>query len=123
MNIEKRVIKVIAEVIAIESDQIKPESSLAGELNCDSLDMLEIAMALESEFSCSIDDEVALKLITVQQVICHMDVIMNGVEKPEVQEHPYPTRQELVVAVASYMNVSAEKATKWLESEFAAGAA
>lgn len=123
MNIEKRVIKVIAEVIAIESDQIKPESSLSGELNCDSLDMLEIAMALESEFSCSINDDAALKLTTVQQVIDHMHVIVSGEERPEVPVHPYPTRQELIVAVASYMNVSAEKAAKWLESEFAAGAA
>lgn len=121
MNLEKRVIKVIAEVIAVERDQIKPESDLTGELNCDSLDMLEIAMALEEEFSCDINDEDALKLTTVQQVIDHMNVIVHGVEKPEVQHRPYPTRQELIVAVASYMNVSAEKATKWLESEFAAG--
>lgn len=123
MNLEKRVIKVIAEVIAVELDQIKPESDLTGELNCDSLDMLEIAMALEEEFSCDIDDEVAVKLTTVQQVIDHMNAIVNGVEKSEVQNRPYPTRQELIVAVASYMNVSAEKATKWLESEFTAGAA
>lgn len=123
MNLEKRVIKVIAEVIAVERDQIKPESDLTGELNCDSLDMFEIAMALEEEFSCGIDDEEALKLTTVQQVIDHMNAIVNGVENPEVQTRPYPTRQELIVAVASYMNVSAEKATKWLESEFAAGAA
>lgn len=123
MNLEKRVIKVIAEVIAVDRDQIKPESDLTGELNCDSLDMLEIAMALEEEFSCGIDDEEALKLTTVQQLIDHMNAIVNGVEKPEVQNRPYPTRQELIVAVASYMNVSAEKATKWLESEFAAGAA
>lgn len=122
MNLEKRVIKVIAEVIAVDRDQIKPESDLTGELNCDSLDMLEIAMALEEEFSCDINDEDALKLTTVQQVIDHMNVIVHGVEKSEVQTRPYPTRQELIVAVASYMNVSAEKATKWLESEFAAGA-
>lgn len=123
MNTEKRVIKAIAEVIAVARDQIKPENSLAGDLGCDSLDMLELAMALESEFSCSINDEEALKLTTVQQVIDHMNVIVHGEEKPEVPAHPYPTRQELVVAVASYMNVSSEKATKWLESEFAAGAA
>ena len=123
MNIEKRVIKVIAEVTAIERDQIKPESNLTGELSCDSLDMLEIAIALEEEFSCNIDDEEAQRLTTVQQLIDHMHVIVNGEEKPEVQARPYPTRQELIVAVASYMSVSSEKATKWLESEFAAGAA
>lgn len=123
MNIEKRVIKVIAEVTAVERDQIKPESDLTGELNCDSLDMLEIAMALEEEFSCGINDEDALKLTTVQQVIDHINVIVHGAGNPEVPAHPYPSRQELIVAVASYMNVSAEKATKWLESEFAAGAA
>lgn len=70
-------------------------------------------------------DEAAIKLTTVQQVIDHMNVVMNGAEKKnaEVPDHPYPTRQELIVAVASYMNVSAEKAAKWLESEFAAGTA
>lgn len=58
---------------------IKPEHKLYADLMCDSLDIIEIMMALEEEFGIRIDDDEFMKLATVQQVIDHI----NGVCVPE----------------------------------------
>lgn len=68
-NIEARVKKVIAEKLGVEEATIKNESSFVEDLGADSLDTVELVMALEEEFGCQIPDEEAEKITTVQQAI------------------------------------------------------
>lgn len=71
-TIEQRVAKCISEVLGIAPTEINPEQVLEADLGADSLDVLEIAMALEEEFDCQIDDDRAAELKTVQDVIGYM---------------------------------------------------
>lgn len=64
-----RVVKVIHEQLDIEKDQVNPHSHLIKDLGADSLDTVELVMALEEEFELDIPDEVAEKINTVQSVV------------------------------------------------------
>jgi acyl carrier protein len=68
-NIEQRVRKIIAEQLGVNETEIKNESSFVDDLGADSLDTVELVMALEEEFGTEIPDEEAEKLTTVQQSI------------------------------------------------------
>ncbi len=68
-NIEERVKKVIAEKLGVEAETIKNEASFVEDLGADSLDTVELVMALEEEFACQIPDEDAEKITNVQQAI------------------------------------------------------
>jgi len=68
-NLEARVKKVIAEKLGVEESTIKNEASFVDDLGADSLDTVELVMALEEEFNCQIPDEDAEKITTVQQAI------------------------------------------------------
>ena len=68
-NIESRVIDVVVEQLAVNKDQVKLESSFINDLGADSLDTVELVMALEEEFSTEIPDEDAEKIGTVTQAI------------------------------------------------------
>lgn len=68
-NLEGRVKKVIAQKLGVEESTIKNEASFVDDLGADSLDTVELVMALEEEFSCQILDEDAEKINTVQQAI------------------------------------------------------
>lgn len=68
-SIETRVIKVIAEQLSVDEEQVKPEAHFADDLSADSLDLVELVMSLEKEFDCEIPDEEAEKLVTVQAAI------------------------------------------------------
>jgi len=68
-NIEARVKKVIAEKLGVEEASIKNEAAFVDDLGADSLDTVELVMALEEEFNCQIPDEDAEKITTVQQAI------------------------------------------------------
>jgi acyl carrier protein len=68
-DIEQRVKKIVAEQLGIGEAEIKIESSFADDLGADSLDTVELVMALEEEFECEIPDEEAEKITTVQQAI------------------------------------------------------
>ncbi len=72
-NIEQRVKKIVAEQLGVKEDEIKNESSFAGDLGADSLDTVELVMALEEEFECEIPDEEAEKITTVQQAIDYVN--------------------------------------------------
>ncbi|MDA8225332.1 MAG: acyl carrier protein [Betaproteobacteria bacterium] len=72
-NIEQRVKKIVAEQLGVNEAEIKPESSFAGDLGADSLDTVELVMALEEEFECEIPDEEAEKITTVQQAIDYVN--------------------------------------------------
>jgi acyl carrier protein len=68
-NIEQRVKKIIAEQLGVNEAEIKNESSFVDDLGADSLDTVELVMALEEEFDTEIPDEDAEKINTVQQAI------------------------------------------------------
>jgi|UniRef100_E6QRZ0 acyl carrier protein len=72
-NIEQRVKKIVAEQLGANEADIKLESSFAGDLGADSLDTVELVMALEEEFECEIPDEEAEKITTVQQAIDYVN--------------------------------------------------
>ena len=68
-SIEQRVKKIIAEQLGVNPAEIKNESSFVEDLGADSLDTVELVMALEEEFETEIPDEEAEKITTVQQAI------------------------------------------------------
>jgi len=68
-NIVQRVRKIVAEQLGANEADIKNESSFVDDLGADSLDTVELVMALEEEFECEIPDEEAEKITTVQQAI------------------------------------------------------
>ena len=68
-NVEARVKKIVAEQLGVAEADIKTESSFVEDLGADSLDNVELVMALEEEFECEIPDEEAEKITTVQQAV------------------------------------------------------
>ena len=68
-NIEQRVKKIVAEQLGVNEADVKAESSFVNDLGADSLDTVELVMALEEEFECEIPDEDAEKITTVQQAV------------------------------------------------------
>ena len=69
MSIEERVKKIIVEQLGVKEEDVKPEASFVEDLGADSLDTVELVMALEEEFDIEIPDEEAEKIITVQSAI------------------------------------------------------
>ena len=72
-NIEQRVKKIVAEQLGVIDSAIKIDSSFVDDLGADSLDTVELVMALEEEFECEIPDEEAEKITTVQQAIDYIN--------------------------------------------------
>ena len=68
-DIEARVKKIVVEQLGVEEDAVKNESSFIDDLGADSLDTVELVMALEEEFGAEIPDEDAEKITTVQAAI------------------------------------------------------
>ena len=68
-NVEQRVKKIVAEQLGVNESEIKSESSFVDDLGADSLDTVELVMALEEEFETEIPDEDAEKITTVRQAI------------------------------------------------------
>ena len=65
-SIEERVNKIIVEQLGVKPEDVKPEASFVEDLGADSLDTVELVMALEEEFETEIPDEEAEKISTVQ---------------------------------------------------------
>ncbi len=72
MTFEK-VREIMVDTLSLEKDEIKIESNLFDDLGADSLDAVELNMALEEEYGISIPDEDLLKLKTVQDIVTYID--------------------------------------------------
>ena len=68
-SIEEQVKSIVAEQLGVKEDEVTNEASFVDELGADSLDTVELVMALEEEFETEIPDEDAEKITTVQQAI------------------------------------------------------
>ena len=68
-NVEERVRNIIVEQLGVQSDEISIDSSFVDDLGADSLDTVELVMALEEEFNCEIPDEDAEKITTVKEAV------------------------------------------------------
>ena len=64
-TVDERVKKIIGEQLGVEEDEVTPEASFVEDLGADSLDTVELVMALEEEFGIEIPDEDAEKILTV----------------------------------------------------------
>jgi acyl carrier protein len=78
----ERVQKIIAEQLGVDEAEIKPETSFVEDLNADSLDLVELIMSLEEEFSkegqaVEISDEDAEKITTVQDAVNYIEEHLN----------------------------------------------
>ncbi len=68
-SIEERVKKIVAEQLSVSDEQVTNSASFVDDLGADSLDTVELVMALEEEFEADIPDEEAEKIVTVQDAI------------------------------------------------------
>ncbi len=72
-SIEERVKKIVVEQLSVKEEEVTNDASFVDDLGADSLDTVELVMALEEEFECEIPDEEAEKIATVQQAIDYIN--------------------------------------------------
>jgi acyl carrier protein len=72
-NVDERVKKIVIEQLGVKEDEVSNASSFVDDLGADSLDTVELVMALEEEFEFEIPDEEAEKITTVQQAIDYVN--------------------------------------------------
>ena len=72
-SVENKVKKIVAEHLGVNESEIKNESTFVDDLGADSLDTVELVMALEEEFETEIPDEEAEKIASVQQAIDYIN--------------------------------------------------
>ncbi|HVY07594.1 MAG TPA: acyl carrier protein [Burkholderiales bacterium] len=76
-SVEQRVKKIVAEQLGVNEADVKIDSTFVDDLGADSLDTVELVMALEEEFECEIPDEEAEKITSVQQAIDYIKAHLN----------------------------------------------
>jgi acyl carrier protein len=69
MSIEAKVKQIIVDQLGVDEEEVTPESKFIDDLGADSLDTVELVMALEEEFGIEIPDEDAEKMVTVQNAV------------------------------------------------------
>lgn len=79
-SVEERVKKIIVEQLGVKNDEVTNEASFVDDLGADSLDTVELVMALEEEFGVEIQDDEAEKITTVQQAIDYIKDHMQDAE-------------------------------------------
>jgi acyl carrier protein len=72
-SVEERVKKIVVEQLGVKEDEVTNTSSFVDDLGADSLDTVELVMALEEEFETEIPDEEAEKITTVQQAVDYVN--------------------------------------------------
>ncbi len=75
-SVEERVKKIVIEQLGVKGEEVNNESSFVDDLGADSLDTVELVMALEEEFKTEIPDEEAEKITTVQHAIDYVSANM-----------------------------------------------
>lgn len=70
---EQRIISIVADQLDTTEGDVTLEKRLGADLGADSLDQLELVMSIEDEFGIEIDDKDAEKLLTVQQIVDHIN--------------------------------------------------
>jgi acyl carrier protein len=75
MSAEEKVIDIITEQLSVEKDKVVPSASFVDDLGADSLDLVELIMAMEEAFDIEIPDEVAEKIVTVKDAIDHVSAV------------------------------------------------
>jgi acyl carrier protein len=68
-SIEEKVMNIVADKLEVDRSEVTPDAVFVDDLGADSLDLVELIMAMEEEFGCEIADEEAEKMRTVQDVI------------------------------------------------------
>ena len=69
----ERLKKIVVEQLGVDEEEVKPEASFVDDLNADSLDLVELIMSLEEEFSTEISDEDAERIRTVGDAVEYID--------------------------------------------------
>jgi len=72
-SIEERVTDIVVEQLGLERDKVQAESKFVDDLGADSLDTVELVMALEEEFEIEIPDEEAEKITTLREAIAYVE--------------------------------------------------
>ena len=72
-EIEARIIKIVSEQLGVEKANVSKKSRFIDDLGADSLDTVELVMALEDEFDCEIPDEEAEKIMTVGDALAYIE--------------------------------------------------
>ena len=73
MTVEQKVKQIIVEQLGVDEAQVDPTASFVDDLGADSLDIVELVMALEEEYEMEISDEDAEKIRTVQDVVNYIE--------------------------------------------------
>ena len=77
-SIEERVRKIVIEQLGVAEDQVTLEASFVDDLGADSLDTVELVMALEEEFDAEIPDDQAEAITTVKQAVAFIEATEKG---------------------------------------------
>ncbi|HEY9799555.1 MAG TPA: acyl carrier protein [Leptolyngbyaceae cyanobacterium] len=72
-NTFEKVKTIVVEQLSVEAEKVTPEANFANDLGADSLDTVELVMALEEEFDIEIPDEAAEKITTVQEAVDYIN--------------------------------------------------
>ena len=75
MAIDQEMIEIIVEQLSVEKDKVVPGASFVDDLGADSLDLVELIMAMEEKFDIEIPDEDAEKIVTVQDAVDYVNKI------------------------------------------------
>ncbi|OSM05246.1 acyl carrier protein [Magnetofaba australis] len=76
-DIVERVKKIVVEQLGVDAEKVNTDSNFVDDLGADSLDSVELVMALEEEFGCEIPDEAAEKITSVQEAIDYINANMD----------------------------------------------
>lgn len=73
LSVQQKVIEIVTEQLGLSDGEIRPDSSFIEDLGADSLDIVELIMAMEEEFDTEIPDEDAEKIVKVQDAIDYIE--------------------------------------------------
>jgi len=76
-DIEARVKEIVVEQLGVNADEVTTDASFIDDLGADSLDTVELVMALEESFECEIPDEEAEKITTVKEAVTYINSVQS----------------------------------------------